>query len=94
MNKLADLLDPVQLGFIYESLLKNAIEALDDGPKAISCYVAEASFVKAAIDANFGWDEYSNLDKFYQSKCRELANYDDTMTPELWAKADALIVNV
>ncbi len=71
---LLDLLDPVQLGVLYESLMKNANYAglNSTGAKA---YLKWAEWVKTGIEANCGWEDYLSQ----QALCRKLADYDGLM---------------
>lgn len=73
MNEhLFDCLDPVQLGFVYESLMKNAN---DGGLNAASSkvYIEWAGHVRAAIEGNCGWDDYL---QHHQKLCQKLADYN------------------
>jgi hypothetical protein len=74
---LFDLLDPIQLGFVYESLLKNANE---DGLNSVIAkpYLNAAEAVKDAIDSNIGFEDY---EKNHQVFCKKLADYDGRIEP-------------
>lgn len=72
---LFDLLDPVQLGFLYESLIKNANDS-GLNSKSAENYLAYAEDVKLAIDSNCGFDDYVKTQQFF---CRSLADYDGRM---------------
>lgn len=67
-----DCLDVIQLGFIFESLMKNATDATFNSKRA-RCYLSYAALVKEAIDENCGWEEYVNQS---QAEAREMADYD------------------
>lgn len=69
---LFDLLDPVQLGFVYESLMRNAgMNGLNS--KRAKVYLLAAEKVKAAIDSNCGFEDYVKTGQEY---ARKLADYD------------------
>lgn len=70
-----DYFDPIQLGFIHESLIRNANDCGLNSPRSKG-YLVLAERVKAAIDGNCGWDEYL---KCYQAQCRAMADYDGRM---------------
>lgn len=53
MEKLINVLDSLQLGVIYESLLLNESE----NPESED-YALIASEIKAGIEANCGWEDY------------------------------------
>lgn len=65
---LLDCLDPVQLGFVYESLIGNRNEG-----EGTADYNAAIEAVKAAIDSNCGFEYYVQR---YQELSRKFANYD------------------
>ena len=69
---LFDLLDPIQLGFIYESLCNNAFDSDDPTP-----YLQWMEQLRLAIDANCGWDSYTESQRAMVIK---LADYDNRMT--------------
>lgn len=76
-----DLLDPVQLGVIYEMFMLNANENGMNSEKARD-YLFYANEVKEAIDSNCGFEEYVNGDehnKPLQPYCRKLADYDNRL---------------
>lgn len=70
-----DCLDPIQLGFLYESLMKNAIDTGLNSP-ASNPYIEHAETVRQAIDGNCGWPDYIGKS---QELARSLADYDGTM---------------
>ncbi len=72
---LLDLLDPIQLGFLHESLIKNASNAGMNSKRAKD-YIEWAEWVKEGIDANCGWEDY---EKTQQAYCRKIADYDGRM---------------
>ena len=55
IRQLAEHLNPMQLGFLYESLLLSASEASPDDWKR---YMGLANEAFRAIDASFGWEDY------------------------------------
>ncbi len=69
---LLDCLDPVQLGFIYESLMNNAND-VGLNAKSAKDYLGFAEVIKEAIDANCGFEDYV---KHQQKLARKLADYD------------------
>lgn len=72
---LLDCLDPVQLGFVYESLINNANDVGLNSKRA-SDYLKFAEVIKGAIDGNCGFDDYV---KQTQTLSRKLADYDGRM---------------
>jgi hypothetical protein len=72
---LFDLLDPMQLGFLYESLIKNANDNNLNSPLAKD-YLEKAEQIKDAIDSNCGWKDYQ---QHHQADCRSMADYDGRM---------------
>ena len=75
------LLDSLQLGFVYESLMKNAAQHGLNRESA-KVYLAEAKLWKDAIDANCGFDFYCHGDEHNASTqkwVREIADYDGAM---------------
>lgn len=70
-----DLLDPVQLGFVYESILLNAGDKGLNSPRS-KPYVELSEWYKKAIDDNCGCDDYISV---YQPICRRMADYDGRM---------------
>ena len=69
---LFDLLDPIQLGFVYESLKNNASDSGLNSQNAKD-YLAWAEEVKDAIEGNCGFNDYV---QHQQALCRKLADYD------------------
>jgi hypothetical protein len=64
-----DVLNPAQLGFVYESLLLNAEDKGYNASES-KCYLNWALLVREAIAANIGWAMYI---KDYQATCKGLA---------------------
>ena len=72
---LLDLLDPIQLGMLYESLIKNA-SCVGMNSRQAKAYMKWAEGVKRGIESNCGFEDYV---KFHQKECRQLADYDNRM---------------